>query len=422
MKPFRIITSLIHQVALMLGWLVSANIIKILNTDKTSNEVLFVASDTDHLIGARGDEAMLQGAIGTLLGSLSSTNIHIACSSQSAKNIADRMGFKHFDVWGSIFMPFVVMNSIIGIRPKAGFFMGADIMDGHYSPVHTLRMLIASDLLARYGASSRFLGFSLNTNVPYFLRLAFRSLDKRVQVNLRDPLSFERHRAIAGVTGNLVADTAFLLKPALPGDIAKAAIDWVAMQRSKGQIVLGINFHPMLFAKNEAAANTQSLARSVVKAMEEAQTVTGVSWLLVPHDDRVEAGDMSTLEMLEAQLPAGVRSNSYRIVSPPSAGELKTIAGALDGVITGRMHLAIAALGQGVPVLTFAYQGKFEGLMKHFAFPDWVVVRPIEVLGNESLVGTIKQFISALPELKTQLDSKLPAVLNATRSTFKGLQ
>jgi polysaccharide pyruvyl transferase WcaK-like protein len=283
-------------------------------------------------------------------------------------------------------------------------------------------MLIAADLIGRYCGISRFLGFSLNTSIAPLVKLGFRLLNQDVQVNLRDPLSFERHCTIAGNTGNLVADTAFLLKPAQPGDIAKTALDWIDAQRSKGHIVLGINFHPMLFAKEKAGVNTQKLANAVIRAMQDTQNETGVSWLLVPHDDRVEAGDMSTLEMLESQLPAAVGSNSCRIISPPSAGELKTIAGALDGVITGRMHLAIATLGQGVPVLTFAYQGKFEGLMKHFAFPDWVVVQPNEVLDNGKLVDIFRHFISALPELKAQLDRRLPDVLEATRSTFKGLQ
>lgn len=417
------VKQLIHQLILFPFWVCSVLLLKAFKRKPDDSiRIILITADSQGLIGSRGDAAMLEGALNQIRSNGDNVEIYVACATARATKIAETLNCLPFNVWGGVFMPFHFLKSILSIKPAAGFIMGADIMDGHYSPTTSLRMLIAADLVGRYCGISRFLGFSLNTSIAPLVKLGFRLLNQNVQVNLRDPLSFERHRAIAGNTGNLVADTAFLLTPAEPGDIAKAAMDWINVQRTRRHIVLGINFHPMLFAKNEAAANTQSLARAVVKAMEDAQNVTGVSWLLIPHDDRVEAGDMSTLEMLEAQLPTGVGSNSYRIISPPSAGELKTIAGALDGVITGRMHLAIAALGQGVPVLTFAYQGKFEGLMKHFAFPDWVVVRPTEVLGNEKLVVIVKQFISALPELKTQLDSRLPAVLNATQSTFKGLQ
>ncbi|MDZ7919082.1 polysaccharide pyruvyl transferase family protein [Rhodoferax sp.] len=413
----------IHQVTLFLFWLCSALVLKALpRRTNESYRVILITADSQGLIGSRGDAAMLEGALDQIRSNGNDVEIYIACATNNATKIAKDLGCKPFDVWGGIFMPFYFLKSILAIKPTAGLIMGADIMDGHYSPVTSLRMIISADLIARYCGISRFLGFSLNTSIAPLVKIGFRQLSKQVQVNLRDPLSFERHRTIAGNTGNLVADTAFLLEPAEPGDIARAALDWINDQRKKGRIVLGVNFHPMLFAKDEARVSTQKLANAVIRAMQEAQNMASVSWLLVPHDDRMEAGDMSTLEMLEAQLPANVNTNSYRIISPPSAGELKTIAGALDGVITGRMHLAIASLGQGVPVLTFAYQGKFEGLMKHFAFPEWVVVPPNEVLDNEKLVDIFQQFITNLPELKTQLDSRLPAVLAATRSTFKGLQ
>ena len=38
----------------------------------------------------------------------------------------------------------------------------------------------------------------------------------------------------------------------------------------------------------------------------------------------------------------------------------------VDLVLTGRMHLAIAALGMGTPPLCVAYMDKFEGLFHLF--------------------------------------------------------
>ena len=51
---------------------------------------------------------------------------------------------------------------------------------------------------------------------------------------------------------------------------------------------------------------------------------------------------------------------------PLNAWELKHLAGMVDLVLTGRMHLAIAALGMGTPPLCVAYMDKFEGLFHLF--------------------------------------------------------
>jgi colanic acid/amylovoran biosynthesis protein len=414
--------ALIHQLCLYPFWLAAAIGLGLLKHNKSnSRRVIFVTADSQGLIGSRGDAAMLTGALEQIRDVSEPIEVFIACATPNAVEIAHSLGCKTFRVWGSIFMPFYFLRSILEIRPDAGFFMGADIMDGHYSPVTSMRMLISSDLVARFGASSRFLGFSLNATVPLLVKAAFRLVDGRVQVNLRDPISLQRHQRIAGKTGHLVADTAFLLKPSSPGEISEPALNWVSSERAMGRLVLGVNFHPMLFSKETAAKQTQKLAMALSSAMAHVQGQQPVSWLLVPHDDRIEAGDMSSLALLPELLQPSVREHTYRIITPPSAGELKTIAGSLDGVITGRMHLAIATLGQGVPVLTFAYQGKFEGLMKHFEFPDWVVVDPNSVISDGNLTDMVVRFAAELPALTAQVHNRLPTVLEATRATFRNL-
>ena len=45
---------------------------------------------------------------------------------------------------------------------------------------------------------------------------------------------------------------------------------------------------------------------------------------------------------------------------------MKGLVGLVDFAVTGRMHLAIAALGMEVPVVALAYQGKFDGMMQRF--------------------------------------------------------
>lgn len=417
--------SLIHQILLLTLWQL-ARAMQHLPAWKAkppvTRRLVFVTADSDHLIGSRGDEAMLLGTLETLDRLQEPMDVYLACASKLASQRAHAMGRRSFQVWGGVGMPLHFLRSLARIRPQAGLFMGADIMDGHYSPVTSMRMLIAADLVARSGVPSRFLGFSLNSAIPWPVRFAFRHIDARVQVNLRDPLSFTRHEAIARNAGQLVADAAFLLDPAAPGDEAGKALQWIACQRERARKVIGINFHPMLFPRSTGRMQTERLTDAVVQAMAAVQAHRSVSWLLIPHDDREFAGDVATLAALESRLGPELREHSYRLAYPPSAAELKTVAGATDGVFTGRMHLAIATLGQGIPVLTLAYQGKFEGLMQHFCFPHWSVLNPNLAVDPQYLTAMLLRFVDELPGLTEQVKQELPKVLKASRSTLVGIQ
>ena len=48
--------------------------------------------------------------------------------------------------------------------------------------------------------------------------------------------------------------------------------------------------------------------------------------------------------------------------------DVKSVIGLCDLLITCRMHIAIVALSKNVPVISFVYQGKFEGLYNFYDF------------------------------------------------------
>lgn len=420
---YRKLMSLTHQSLLFLFWKI-AQILASHHFRTRTNVgcVLFIPGDTTHLVGSRGDSAMLDSALDQVKRNFPNGKTYIACSSTEASDVATIRNCSSFLVWGGVSMPFNFLRALRQIEPSVGLIMGADVMDGHYSPVMSLRMLIAADLMARYGVDSRFLGFSLNAQVPFLVKAAFRGLNTKVKINLRDPISLDRFNKIVGRGGNLVADTAFLLLPEIKTHEPLKIIEWIAAQKRLGKIVLGINFHPMLFSKINTNEKTQKLARSLAVSMFNIQSYINISWILIPHDDRVNVGDILALEKLLLQLPEEVKRSTYRVLVPPEAKEIKAIVGELDGVVTGRMHLAIATLGQGVPVITFDYQGKFEGLMRHFRFPDWLVVDPVDAIDATLLTELISRFITELPDLKLQVCQMLPNVLAATNATFEGIE
>ena len=102
----------------------------------------------------------------------------------------------------------------------------------------------------------------------------------------------------------------------------------------------------------------------------------------------------------------------------PRASQLKALCGLLDGLISSRMHLAIAALGMRVPVMAATYQGKFEGLFQHFGLDGTFLLNPQEFL-SDTLIDKFNLFINSLPELRQKISRKLPLVLELSNKNLQ---
>lgn len=365
---------------------------------------------------------MLNAVVSSIRKFPTNAHISIACSGQRAKSLASTQGFGTFPVWGGPLMPLKFLQAIRRTQPSIGLVIGADIMDGHYSPVLSLRMLIAADLLATFGAKTAFVGFSLNASPSWAMKYAFRRLNPRVLVNLRDPISWQRFQSISGRKGNLVADSAFLLEPAADlSDKASAAVDWMQHCHDAGRRVIILNLHPMLFSAERGPSAMPRLMASMLQAVSALTARHALSWLLLPHDNRPTSGDMTTLAALDREIDPSLREHVMLVDEPPSASEIKAIAKYADGAVTGRMHLAIAALGQTTPVMAFAYQDKFAGLLQHFHMPDWLVLDAEAATDAAYLVARIERFVAELPALRKEVETYLPAVTAAANATFEGL-
>ncbi len=408
-----------HQVILMVLWVVARLALLLSRTRRRGNSVLLIPADPDHLVGSRGDEAMLVAALSKIRTKNPGVSIYIGCSSTKAITIAESYGAKGLHLWGSILAPLLICRHAVDFSFKEVYLMGADIMDGNYSGVVSLRMVIAADLFSVEGAITSFLGFSINERAATLTRVAFRLLSRRVRVNVRDEVSLARFERFSPNHATLVADTAFLLATASEvNNSVGEVLNWIRDEGSKKRIVIAINFHPILFGLDRINDELRSFASLLAEAMMKVQEKHNVSWLLLPHDDRKGLGDIEALALLRDLLESLGGEHSLFVTNTPSAAELKLIAGTVDGVITGRMHLAIATLGQGRPVLAFAYQGKFEGLGSHFRLPDWLMMRKEQFTSPNHLCGSIEMFVENIPEITKAVREKLPEVMVLANSTF----
>lgn len=382
--------------------------------------LLLLPGDPDTLTGARGDEAMMQGVVHYLRRTCASLQVGVVTASDSASAAAAAMGFQPLQVWESYSFA-GTLRAAEAFRPDAAAAVGADIMDGYYGLSTPTVLLAIADLLALRGVRTCVLGFSFNAKPNRWLKPAFNRVAGGLTLNVRDPISFERFKRFSTAKAQLVADAAFLMQPNREAPGVAAVAQWIEERKKRGDLVLGFNLHPMLI-KNATAEQIHQMVAAAAHALENVSAQRAVSWLLLPHDYRGALGDDECLRPLHAKLAVlSGAGRVHRVVGERDAAELKALAGLTDGVLTGRMHLAIASLGMGVPVLGFSYQDKFEGLLRHFDLSRSLLLSAEQVANAEYLERTICAFIDDLDLLRANVAAHLPGVIAAAERNLTRL-
>lgn len=382
-------------------------------------KVMIVPPDPWNLIGSRGDQAMIGAVVQTFQKALpDGVRFGIVVGTDRAEQGARAMGLEPLQVWRS-FMS--TTRAMLDYQPDATVIIGADCMDGHYNPKTSARLVATADLLARRGFPVAFTGFSFN-DTPHPLALeSFGRLSGQARINLRDPVSLQRFKANSSQPAHLVADVAFLLAPVVESAPAIAVKDWIAQRRSGGTQVLAFNVHPHL-VKDGNAAGLQQLATASTTALARVLAETNLSFVLMAHDFRERDGDGRCLAPIhEALVAQGYGDRILYPTEPFRAPELKGLAGMMDGVVTGRMHLAIASLGMGVPIAAIEYQAKFGGLLQHFRYPADMLISAEEALDADNVYALLKRFHQSLDAMQKLSQEHLTEVKKMSFETLKPL-
>ncbi|MEM9809931.1 MAG: polysaccharide pyruvyl transferase family protein [Pseudomonadota bacterium] len=256
--------------------------------------------------------------------------------------------------------------------------LGADVMDGKYGDLISLRLMSVANLAAAAGTPSALMGFSLSGQSSEATCQAFRSLHRNVAVRNRDCVSQERFNTITSTKrSELSADLAFLMQPRLRSEPAKDAAAFIENARAGGHTILGFNGNSLNVEPDERPAYTERLAFLLTTLLDERPNISVV---MIPHDLRKHHSDLETAETVFAQMPEQLQKRITILRPPIDAWDVKAVAGLCDFVFAGRMHLAIASLGSGVPVACTVYAGKFEGLFHHFHLPSDGLITPEDVM------------------------------------------
>lgn len=374
--------------------------------------------------GSRGDEAMIIGVIHQYRKRHPNIPIHMVCANAKGVEYIKNLPIEDITpipTWNGPYSLGRVFQSIVNVKPSDIVVLGADCMDGHYGNNLSLELLSVYDLCSKLkNVNSRMLGFSFNDHPTWMMVRAFKSLSTNIKIRLRDSISLARFEKATGRNASLVADAAFMLQPENVFPLYDEVKAWAEKERAKGQTIIGLNFHPMLRqydGPEDIKSDAILLANNVQRILKK---YPNVSFVFIPHDDRSNLTDnlmLGTMHQKLSTIEGGIGDRIFYSPEVPRAPQLKALCGLLDGLISSRMHLAIAALGMEVPVMAATYQGKFEGLFQHFGLDEKYLLDPQRFL-SEEMVTTFGMFIEELSQMKNLIHTKLPQVGELSKSNL----
>lgn len=234
--------------------------------------------------------------------------------------------------------------------------VGADIMDGVYVLRSSLRRSAIAAGSAHAGIDTTVIGFSWSGKAPApALRALRRAGAAGARLLLRDPASAARVRD-AGVSG--VVETADIVFTDDRRDEAEA-----------DRIVGGIHGPIALVNASGLIARSVDQVPEYVTLIDQLRS-DGLTVILLPHVLRDTADDLAACRAVYA---ATGDEGVVLIEEQLSPSTIRALASRASLTVTGRMHLAIMSLAQGTPAITLATQGKVEGLMRLFEWPELCV-------------------------------------------------
>lgn len=182
-------------------------------------------------------------------------------------------------------------------------------------------------------------------------------LSKAIFITARDPITYDYLRGLGLSNVHETSDLGFLLqKESYP------------FKKDDGKKYIGVV--PSALIANKFAKDGQSINR-LIDILNEASMHHSVKYVLIPHVNSPKAKYSD--ESVCAQIAQGLTTESMILDSDLSPGKVKYVISLMDGMLSYRMHAAIAALDSEVPCLVVSYSHKTVGLYQKFGISDWLV-------------------------------------------------
>ncbi len=355
--------------------------------------------------GSKGDEAMIRGALNIF-------NEYENILLLTPRNDLWTNRFNNFG--GKTKEVFYSLKDFINtdIKCKNLAILGADLIDGTQLLEDNIYRLKLAEKMAKDG-SNVFIFCSFRSDVKDEIIKTINELPNSVKFYLRDELSIENFNKLTNKKGEYFPDTAYFA-PTTSTCRTNDIIDFLETQK-KDKKIIGINCSETSFRsfyETHSIENKREYVRKVINAFD-IETRNDYLFVLICHDVR-HWGDYYSdydFNMLFVDLFEEYGIRNYFVLNPKiSYGELLKIMPYFDTVITGRMHLSIAAFRSGViPIIYTGFNKKIS-----FTMIDKMRGMSINRIGTSEYVVTnqndlreaiIKIRKNDLSELKKNLDS-----------------
>ena len=270
--------------------------------------------------------------------------------------------------------------------------IGADLMDGLYNPGASIIRSSLSISAAKAGCESRILGFSWPEKPQKYALTALRRAGENAKLYARDPISFKRLCDARVPNAVSSADVVFAFYNVQPVAAAEARID---AARAGNRKIAVVNVSALIEKRMSQAAEYSTILEVLDRL--------GYEIIVTPHVIRRSGNDLNAAKSVLAT----VSTPFYLIEHLMTPSESRWLAGSADVIITGRMHLAIFGLAQGIPAITLGTQGKVEGLYLHFKSQD-LVLQPTTGFGERAA-----RLLTEVTESQTEISARFTALKSA---------
>lgn len=282
--------------------------------------------------------------------------------------------------------------------------IGADVIDGSCGAAESAIRFGLLCMGNELGKPNRVLGCSWSGKAPAATISALGLSQPGTLLCFRDPHSLARARSEGDFDFRQVADTVFTLEGRQPyGPIEP----WINGQQ--GRPIAIINVSGLLAARGLGTADYLKVARHLVDR--------GCSIVILPHVIRAGDDDLAACSDLYSQL--GSNSRVYFVTELLNPGQVAWLAHHASTLLTGRMHLSILSLNQGIPAAILTTHGKVSGLLELFDLPE-LMLHPEPGFAHRAI--DVLDRVLDDPLIRRRLVNRLPGVRDLADANFADLE